>query len=422
MVKRGRRKTGLGKVDSRIGGGDAKGTVKKSIEEINAKIEKGKVVVVTAEEMKKIVEEEGVRRAAEKVDVVTTATFGPMCSSGALLNVGHSKPRIKIEEAYLNGVRVASGLAAVDLYLGATALRPDDPRNRQHPGKFEYGGGFVIEELVRGEKVQFEAYGYGTDCYPRRSVKTSLTLKSLNSAVLLNPRNAYQSYNVAVNADPKRTLYTYMGILRPNLGNANYSTTGGLSPLFNDPYLRRIGIGTRILVAGADGYVFWWGTQHRVVERTEKGIPKAPAATLATVANMKRMDATFLRGVSLTGYGVSLAVGIAIPIAILDEETARFCAVRDEDILMPVVDYSVDYPQSTGKTLGLVDYGSLRRGRVRIGGKEVETAPLSSYHKALELAQLLKERIKGGTFFLSGWVERLPSEGEDAELKALVVS
>jgi uncharacterized protein (DUF39 family) len=393
--------------------------VKKSIEEINAKIARGEAVVVTAEEMKKIVEEEGVKRAAERIDVVTTATFGPMCSSGALLNVGHTKPRIKIEEAYLNGVPAGTGLAAVDLYLGATALRPDDPRNRQYPGKFEYGGGFVIEELVRGERIVFEAHGYGTDCYPRRSIKSLITIRDLNSAVLLNPRNAYQSYNVAVNADPKRTLYTYMGILRPNFGNANYSTTGSLSPLFNDPYLRTIGIGTRILVAGANGFVFWWGTQHHTVERTEKGIPKAPAATLATVANMKRMDTSFLRGVSITGYGVSLAVGIAIPIPILDEETAQFCAVKDEDIIMPIVDYSVDYPQATGKVLGYANYKALRSGVIKINGKLIETAPLSSYHRAFELALLLKERIEKRVFFLTSAVERLPTEGEDVQLKML---
>jgi len=393
--------------------------MRKSINEINERIARGEAVVVTADQMSEMVEEEGAEKASERVDVVTTATFGPMCSSSALLNVGHTKPKIKIEEAYLNGVPAYTGIAAVDLYLGATALPKDDPLNRFHPGKFEYGGGFVIEELVRGEEVLFEAFGYGTDCYPRRSVKTSLTIKDLNTALLLNPRNCYQNYNVAVNADGQRTLYTYMGVLRPNFGNANYSTTGALSPLFNDPLLRRIGIGTRILVAGSEGFVFWWGTQHRTVERTERGIPKAPAATLATVANMKRMDASFIRGVSLAGYGVSLAVGIAIPIPVTDEETAFHCGVKETDIIMPVVDYSVDYPQGTGRVLGTVDYASLRSGTIRLNGRQVETAPLSSYHKAKELALLLKERIEKGAFFVTEPVERLPLEGEDATLKAL---
>lgn len=393
--------------------------MKKSIREINERIAEGNVVVVTAEEMSGIVDEVGAEKASERIDVVTTATFGPMCSSGALFNVGHSRPKIKMEEAYINGVPAYCGIAAVDLYLGATALPKDDPFNRFHPGRFEYGGGFVIEELIRGEEVVLEAYGYGTDCYPRRSVKTTLTLKDLNTAVLLNPRNCYQNYNVAVNADGERTLYTYMGVLRPNFGNANYSTTGALSPLFNDPLLQTIGIGTRIIVAASEGFVFWWGTQHRVVERVERGIPKEPAATLATVSNMKHMDASFIRGVSLRGYGVSLAVGIAIPIPVLDEKIAHYCGVKDTDIIMPVVDYSVDYPQGTGKIVGYVDYASLRSGSIRLDGKAIETAPLSSYYKARELALLLKERIERGNFFITEPVERLPLEGEDATFRPL---
>ena len=103
----------------------------KTITEINEKIKKGKAVVVTAEEIIDIVEDEGVEQATQKVDVVTTGTFGPMCSSGAYFNVGHTKPKIKIGggSAYLNDVPVYTGFAAVDIYLGATALPDDDPCN-----------------------------------------------------------------------------------------------------------------------------------------------------------------------------------------------------------------------------------------------------------------------------------------------------
>jgi len=68
----------------------------KTIAGINEKIRKGQAVVVTAEEIIGFVEEKGVKKAAEEVDVVTTGTFGPMCSSGAFLNIGHSRPRIKL--------------------------------------------------------------------------------------------------------------------------------------------------------------------------------------------------------------------------------------------------------------------------------------------------------------------------------------
>jgi uncharacterized protein (DUF39 family) len=57
------------------------------------KIASGKAVVLTAEEIIDYVEDKGLEKAAKEVDVVTTATFGPMCSSGCFLNVGQTKPK-----------------------------------------------------------------------------------------------------------------------------------------------------------------------------------------------------------------------------------------------------------------------------------------------------------------------------------------
>jgi uncharacterized protein (DUF39 family) len=235
----------------------------KTIKEINEKIKKGEVVVVTAEEMKEIVRQKGEKKAAQEVDVVTTATFGPMCSSGAYLNLGHTKPRIKLGggKAYLNDVEVYTGFAAVDIYIGATALPDDDPRNKVYPGEFKYGGGHLIEDLVKGKDLPLRATAYGTDCYPRKNLQTLINLKDINEAVLFNPRNCYQNYNVAVNPSSK-ILYTYLGVLRPNFGNANYCSAGQLSPLLNDPYYKTIGIGTKIFLGGGIGFVAWWGTQH----------------------------------------------------------------------------------------------------------------------------------------------------------------
>jgi uncharacterized protein (DUF39 family) len=218
----------------------------KTIKEINEKIKNGDVAVVTAEEIVDIVKKKGLKRAAAEVDVVTTGTFGPMCSSGAYLNLGHTKPKIKIGGgvASLNDVPLYTGFAAVDVYMGATAIPDDDPRNKNYPGEFGYGGGHVIEALVAGEDLKFTATAYGTDCYPRKKIETRINMKDVNEAVLFNPRNAYQNYNVAVNQSDK-TIYTYMGMLKPRFGNANYCSAGRLSPLLNDPYYRTLGIGTR---------------------------------------------------------------------------------------------------------------------------------------------------------------------------------
>ena len=381
----------------------------KTYKEINEKIENGEAVVVTAEEILDIVEEKGPAKAAQEVDIVTTGTFGTMCSSGAFLNFGHSNPRMKIQKAWLNNVSAYSGLAAVDVYIGAAEVADDDPLNRVHPGEFQYGGGHVIADLIAGKDVKLTAIAYGTDCYPRKKLETWINIKDLNETVLTNPRNAYQNYNVAVNLSEK-TIYTYMGVLKPNLGNANYSSAGQLSPLMNDPYYKTIGVGTRIFFGGAQGYIYWHGTQHdATVERTEGGVPKSGAGTLAVVGDMKQMSAEWIRGASLLGYGASLTVGIGIPIPILNEEIAQYTAVKDEDIVAQIIDYSDAYPNMKPGSLGEIDYKSLKSGKIIVEGKEVPTSPLSSYSKAKQIATLLKEWIQKGEFLLGEPVQLLPS-------------
>lgn len=391
----------------------------RSYEEINQKIKAGSAVVMTAEEIIGLVEEKGVSAAAAAVDVVTTGTFGPMCSSGVFMNLGHPQPRIKMEEARLNGVPAYAGIAAVDIYLGAAALPPGDPANREYPGEFKYGGGHVIEDLVSGREIKLEASAYGTDCYPLKKIETSFRLAEINEATLYNPRNAYQNYNVAVNLGDK-TVYTYMGILKRRMGNANFSSAGQLSPLFNDPLLKTIGLGTRIFLGGGTGYVAWHGTQHNPgVERAANGTPKYPAGTLAVVGDLKQMSPKWLRGLSFLGYGATLQVGLGIPIPILNEEIMAYCAVKDEEILAPVVDYSRSYPFREGGNLGLVSYAQLKSGYITINGSTVPAAPLSSYAGAREIALTLKEWIKSGSFSLTRPAAPLPSVEANITLKTL---
>jgi uncharacterized protein (DUF39 family) len=391
----------------------------KTYAEINDKIKKGEVVVVNAEEMIDIVDEKGVEKAAQEVDVVTTGTFSPMCSSGAFLNFGHAKPRIKVQKAWLNGISAHAGLAAVDLYIGATEMPEDDPLNKVFPGEFRYGGGHVIEDLVAGKDVRLKAIAYGTDCYPRKELDTWVRLEDLNEAVLTNPRNVYQNYNCAVNLSDK-TIYTYMGTLKASLGNANYCSAAQLSPLLNDPDYRTTGIGTRIFLGGGTGYVIWQGTQHNpTVPRTDGGVPKAGAGTLAVIGDLKQMSAEWLAGASFRGYGATLSVGIGIPIPILDEDMARYTAVKDEDIVTQMVDYSHNYPNMEPGSLGEVDYKQLRSGEIEVQGKKVPTSPLSSYPRALQIANILKEQIQKGEFFLTEPVQLIPSSDSGLTFKSL---
>ena len=391
--------------------------IKKTYEEINEKIRAGKAVVVTAEEVISLVKERGTAETASYVDVVTTGTFGPMCSSGAFLNLGHPKPRMRMSKIFLNGVEAYAGIAAVDAYLGATQIPETDPANKSFPGHFNYGGGHVLEDLVAGKEIFLDAYSYGTDCYPRKTYQKTITLADIPYALLYNPRNAYQNYNVGVNLSD-RTIYTYMGILKPNLGNANYSTAGQLSPLFNDPYYRTIGMGTKIFLGGGVGYVSWFGTQHSPgAPRGENGVPLSPAGTLAVIGDLKQMSSRWLRGISLLGYGVSLMVGIGIPIPILNEDILKYTAITDEEIFAPVVDYSESYPQGLGEVLGRVSYAQLKSGQITLGEKVIPTASLSSYAGAREIAGILKEWIQKGEFLLTKPVFNLPSTGEGVDYK-----
>ena len=393
----------------------------KTIKEINEKIKTGEVVVVTAEEIIDLVARDGVEKAAQQVDVVTTGTFGPMCSSGAYFNIGHSKPRIKLGggTCLLNYVPAYCVFAAVDFYLGATATPESDPLNKVYPGEFKYGGGHVIEELVAGRDVKLVATAYGTDCYPRKKLETYINIKDLNEAVLFNIRNCYQNYNVSVNISNK-TIYTYMGSLKPELGNANYCSAGQLSPLLKDPQHKTIGIGTKIFLGGGEGYIAWHGTQHNPsVKRKANGTPQAPAGTLAVIGDLKQMKSEWLVGTSMLGYGTTISVGIGVPIPILNEDICRSAAVKDEDLVTQIVDYSKDYPNCVSNSLGEVSYAQLKTGKIKIKNKEVPTGGLSSYSKAREIADTLKEWIKSKKFFLTEPVAPLPGAENNYSCKLL---
>jgi uncharacterized protein (DUF39 family) len=383
--------------------------VQKTYEEINARIKAGEAVVVTAEEMVDIVKKEGAEKAASKVDVVTTGTFSPMCSSGAFINFGHTTPTLKASKVWLNQVPTYAGLAAVDIYLGVTEPAEDDPLNKVFPGEFRYGGGHVIEDLVAGRKVALEAVAYGTDCYPAKKISKEITLEELPFALLTNPRNAYQNYNCAINLSEK-TIYTYMGTLKPNGKNANFCSAGQLSPLFNDPLYKTIGLGTKIFLGGGVGFVTWHGTQHNPnAIRTDGGAPIRPAGTLMVQGDLKQMSNKWLKGISMLGYGSTMAVGLGIPIPILNAEMAAYTGVSNDELFTQVVDYAYDYPNRVSRNYGEVSYGQLMSGTIEVNGKPVQTAPLSSYPKAREIAEILKKWILDEKFTLNEPLQTIPT-------------
>jgi len=360
------------------------------VAEINEKIKRGDAQVLTAEEMKKLVESSGIEVAYKEVDVVTTGTFGAMCSSGAIINLGHSDPPIKIQRAWINDVEICHPGAAVDLYIGATAMSETRP--------FEYGGGHVIEDLIGGKEVELRATAYGTDCYPRTKLRTTLTKYDLNQFYLLNFRNCYQRYNCATNSRDE-TIYTYMGKLLPRFRNATFSGSGVLNPLTNDPDYETIGVGTRIFLGGGQGYVIGEGTQHDPVNRF---------GTLMVRGDCRKMSPEFIRGASLTKYGTTLYVGIGIPIPILNEGLTKKTAILDEEILTDIVDYGI--PRRERPKLGKVSYKELKSGAITIRDKKVKVSPLSSLKTARKIAETLKSWIENSSFYLTSPVERLPTD------------
>ena len=362
----------------------------KTVSEINEKIKDGSALVLTAEEMTDYMREHSAEQAVREVDVVTTGTFGAMCSSGVFLNFGHPDPPIRMQRVYLNDVEAYTSLAAVDAYLGATQVSESDE---------SYGGGHVIEDLIAGREIDLHAESSGTDCYPRRMLDTRVAIDDLNQAVMLNPRNAYQRYAAATNS-ARRVFYTYMGTLLPEFGNVTYSGSGVLSPISNDPNFRTIGIGTRIFIGGGQGYVIGNGTQHD---------PDNGFGTLMTCGNLKNMSARYVRGALFHKYGISMYVGIGVPIPILNEDIAIAAGVSDAEITTEILDYGV--PRRTHPVVREVTYEELRSGIVDIDGKEVRTSPLSSFYLAREIANELKRWIADGEFFISAPAERLPVHG-----------
>ncbi|KJF42813.1 homocysteine biosynthesis protein [Draconibacterium sediminis] len=360
----------------------------KTYEEINQKLKAGKAVVLTAEEVAQMAKELTPEEIVEKVDVVTTATFGAMCSSGAIINFGHANPPIRMEKIRLNGVPCYEGLAAVDSYIGATACNPDNP---------EYGGAHVIQDLLEGKDVVLEAWAKGTDCYPRKHIKTKININTINEFTLFNPRNAYQNYNVAVNTT-STIKYTYMGSLLPNLRNATYSTSGELSPLLNDPEFKTIGLGTRIFLGGTQGFVVWPGTQfHTTKPKNELGVPVTNGATIAVMGNLKEMSPEYIQAASYEKYGVSMFVGIGIPIPVLNVDIAKRVSINNSQIETSVLDYgTVGTPK-----LGQVTYEELQSGTIKVKGKKIRTAPVASLKKARKIADELKKWLQNGEFEVS---------------------
>ena len=155
--------------------------------------------------------------------------MAPCAVSGAVINLGHSDPQSKLRGHGLTTWKCATREQPWTFSLALQTCLRSNPANTAEAT--------LSQDLVAGKEVEFRATAYGTDCYPRTAVKTTLTKDDLNQFYLLNFRNGYQRYNCAVNSSDE-VIYTYMSKLLPRFKNATFSGAGELNPLMNDPRLR----------------------------------------------------------------------------------------------------------------------------------------------------------------------------------------
>ncbi len=319
----------------------------KTIAEINRKIKDGDVTVLTAKELCDAVRS-GKSVSVEDVDVVTTATRGIMSGTLAILSFPVADPGVfsRAEQVFLNGVPANAGpcpnehLGIIDLVVHGTAER--DAR---------YGGGHLFHDLISGAgiEVAVKASGTGTDnetgagtgTETGAEITTTIDIDDIPFARMLTTRSAYRNYNAFVNpGDALSTIFS-VADFKGNCSEAVFGGCGEINPLEKDA--GTIGVGTRILLNGAVGYVIGEGTRSTSVRRN-----------LSLFADMHEMDGSCISGFT-TSAGPDLINSIAVPIPVMDADVLSRASRIDSEIELPVVDIR------TKKEIGRTDYSQVWR-------------------------------------------------------------
>lgn len=312
----------------------------KTIAEINARLRAGEAVVMTAQEFKDGIRS-GRRWAVEGVDVVTTASMGVMSGTAAAfcLPVAGRGEFQKAKLLWLNGIPAFPGpapnerLGVVDCVVYGTAHSEYDPA---------YGGGHLFRDLVERKPILVDLV---TD--DGRGLHRTLTLDEFEFARIYSFRNSFKNYVAFANLKGKAEFVPTIFSFRPLEAGSGVTVSGcgELSPVQNDPELRVIQVGTKILVNGAPGIVIGRGT---------RSSPQKPNLSLA--ADMFGMDPQYMGGF-LTSAGPEVITSVAVPIPVLNEEVlADLERALDETIELPVADISDRIP------LAVASYAEVWRG------------------------------------------------------------
>ena len=309
--------------------------VGKEFSEILERIERSEAVVLTAEEVSRLVEDED-RSSLEEVDVVTTATRAVMSGTYAILSFPVAEPGSfqRARNVWLNGISAQVGpcpnenLGVLDMVIFGTAHSRDRP---------DYGGGHLFRDLVEGKTIQVEVQ---TD--EGGLLQAEVGLEDMPHARMFGSRHAFKNSSAFVNPgdQPVRTIFHARGF-EPHCQGATFSGCGQINPLKCDPLRETIGIGTRILLNGAEGYVLGTGT------RSSRDKPN-----LSDFADMHHMTAEYMGGF-ITGLGPECICSLAVPIPVTSSTILEEIARRDREIALPVNDIN------TRTVIGQANYGDV---------------------------------------------------------------
>ncbi|MDD3974120.1 MAG: methanogenesis marker 16 metalloprotein [Methanothrix soehngenii] len=309
--------------------------VGKEFSEILERIERSEAVVLTAEEVSRLVEKKD-RSSLEEVDVVTTATRAVMSGTYAILSFPVAEPGSfqRARNVWLNGISAQVGpcpnenLGVLDMVIFGTTHSRDRP---------DYGGGHLFRDLVEGKTIQVEVQ---TD--EGGLLQAEAGLEDMPQARMFGSRHAFKNYSAFVNPGSRsvRTIFHARGF-EPHCQGATFSGCGQINPLKCDPLLETIGIGTRILLNGAEGYVLGTGT------RSSRDKPN-----LSGFADMHHMTAEYMGGF-VTGLGPECICSLAVPIPVTSPTILEEIARRDREIALPVNDIN------TRTVIGQANYGDV---------------------------------------------------------------
>lgn len=294
--------------------------MKRTIEEINSKIESGEANVFSAHEIKELIKQDNAP-SFEEVDVITCGTCGVMSGTAAIFNITVAEAGVFKRAKYveLNGIPVTVGpcpnewLGSVDVILSGTSKSVDNP---------EYGGGFLLKDILKGKEINIKAESIDGEI-----IESSTNLEEIGTAQLIGSRMAFKNYTAFTNPSEESVSSIFSAIpLEGNLSGLTFSGCGDLNPLQNDPNMDVINSGTKILLNGAEGLVLANGT---------RSSPEKP--NLMLTGNLKEMDYNFLGGFK-TGEGAEIFDTVAIPIPVLNEEIYNNILIKNSDIPLTVAD------------------------------------------------------------------------------------